>query len=199
MAKAKEKLIVSPRASLVFPAIHAPDTKFNSDGVYKADFALNPEDPEAKAFLGKLTDLFDERYAAWRADPANKKYLKTAKENPVFQDELDKEGDETGRILVKARSGYQPTVVDSQKTPIAPVPELWGGTVARVAVRPSFYFVPGSKTAGLKIYVEAVQIIEMRGPGGGSGADCFDEEDGFVTNEAPAGSDADEEEDDEDF
>ena len=72
-------------------------------------------------------------------------------------------------------------IFDAAGEVIQKVPEIWGGTVAKVAFTASSYFIQGTGAAGLKLNLDAVQIIELRQGGARSASDYgFGTEDGYT-------------------
>lgn len=214
------KLPRSPAGVAVHPWLNRPDTKFNARGVYKVKLAFDSSDPAAQEFKASLEKLRDDKLAEWKADPANKKYLKRLSVNDVCAEELDDEGEPTGRWLFNfsTYASYKdkktgqvvqrkpPTLFDSRRNVVTV--NVFGGSTLKVAYSPSFWFSAKDTEVGLKTYLVAVQIIELVS---GSGASFFDDEDGYVAeasaapDTAPAGEDSGEDsgeeaiEDDDEF
>lgn len=214
--KAKFQSFVSPKGEAKFPYLNTPD-EYNGKKSYKVDLLYAPGDAAVDALVEKLEAIRDEFIAdAIKADPKKKKGWSTA---PVLQEELDKEGDETGRMFLRfkmnaeiknEKSGkvtkLKPTLFDAKgaKTDV----EVWGGSILKIAFEAVPYAMGSSKTFGVSLRMNAVQVIELRS---GSARDAsgfgFEEEEGYDSSEdedeqqqngsAFAGNDGDSEDDDE--
>jgi hypothetical protein len=143
-----------------------PDTKFSTEGIYSTQLIVDPLEAEGlKAVVEKArTDLFPNSNAnirmPYEADP------------------------ETGQLIFKMKSKYQPAFYDSQGQviPEGKVPALFGGSLIRVGGVITSY--EGSSTgAGVTLNINKVQIVDaVSGSGGDDGG--FDSvEGGFVAEQ----------------
>lgn len=222
--KKKRVEFTTPRGVFAFPKLAVPDTKFDTDGRYsvKVRFA----DEAAAAMIAMLADPHAAAIAAgeiaFNALPVATRKKMAAKgikamvENPFYSPVYDKETEEeTGEIEVnfgcKAGGVSKATQKPWKRKPIQAfdskgklfkaTDKIWSGTVGKVRFSISEYFVPGTGAAGLSLGLEAVQIIELSGPGAGRSAAGYGfdvEEDGFEANEedaAPVATDEDENDD----
>jgi hypothetical protein len=198
----KEKLpsFVSPKGVFRYPALTSPDygTKEfpKADGEYKVQLILT--EAEAQPLIEKLQPLFDaaiseghEKFKELKVE--QRKKLGELKVNDIYATEYDQETeDPTGNLIFKftmKASGKdkkggtwerKPALFDAKGTPLKDVKGIWGGTVGKVSFDVSPYFIPGSGAAGIKLRLNAVQVIDLVS-GGGRDAEGFgfEKEDGY--------------------
>jgi len=175
------KLKVSPAGVAVYPHLQAPD-EFKGARKYKVSLRLKAGEPETEEFIEQLEALRDE----YAESDSFKKEFPAAKRNkmephPVYKEELDDEGNETGYLLFNAdcqaeiedkRTGrvidLKPTLVDAKKKPIPSNVDIWGGSIVKVAFQPVTWGQFGQiKAYGCKMRLKAVQVIELVSGGGG--------------------------------
>lgn len=229
----KKKPVVklkTPAGRLGWPKLSEPDygTKDypKPDGEYSTKLILKADDPATRAFLKELQPHYEAALEAGKEEfaklkPETRKKLKQVNENPLFTELLDKETEEpTGEIEFKfskkasivAQKGpkagqriqLRVALFDAKGNVIQKAPQIWGGSVAKVAFVASPYFIPGTGAAGLKLSLDAVQIIELRQGGGKSASDYgFGAEEGYThtdsDDEATSGSTSDGEAETHDF
>lgn len=198
----KKQLVMTPRVAFRYPKLTEMDYGSKDYpkefGEYNVRFRLQKDAPETQAFLKKLEpfrqtaiEQGQERFDALK--PAAKKKLGEMKVNDIYETVFDEDENETGEIEFKAKMkgegknkktgkkwSRKVTMFDAHLKPIKGDIEIWGGTEGKIRLDPVPYFVDGQGTAGLSLYIDAVQIIELRGPGmGGASAEGFEEEEGF--------------------
>jgi len=192
------------------------------DGEFSVSIVMPRADADAfiatkfKALEGKsLADLHAEAMAAGKAEFAKfkkdrREKLKSVTENPIYAVEYNQETDEeTGNVIFKFAMKYRTAVwknnkktdqtrtnecviFDSKGLRMKKAPNIWGGTVGKVSFSPSAYFIEGTAAAGLKLNLNAVQVIELVSNGAKSADQYgFGEEEGY-TYEEPAAEQADE-------
>lgn len=210
----KRPVITSPFGVAIYPRLNEPDTKFKPEGEYSVGLAFDGDDEAALALIKKLEAERDEQFAKFISENPKKK--KTATVASVYTDEMDDEGEETGRIILKFKmraSGVKketqkawtmrPSIFDSLKQEITKnAPNIGGGSILRANFETSTSFIESAKAFYLTLRLNGVQIKELKSFGGRSADSMgFDEvEDGFDGNEGKAeGSSADSIEDDKDF
>lgn len=214
MAYVKKEVFTSPKGIFRYPTLDKPDfgnEKFpKPNGEYKVQLVVTPD--VAEILLKKLQPLFEAAVAEGEAlfaklPIASRKKLGELTVNDLVSVIYDKETEEpTGDVFFKfstAASGVNAkkepwsrkiAVFDAKGKPLPKIPSIWGGTVGKVSFEAAAYFVPGTGTAGLKLYLTAAQIIELKS-GGSRGASeyGFGEEEGYEGgNEAPEGEFGDE-------
>lgn len=175
----------SPVGSAVYPHLVRPDTKFDSDGVFRVTLALDAG--AAKPFIAQLEAARDRFTATFAKDEPVK--AKKASIADVYEDELDESGEETGRVLIKAKQKAKVTVgdkvyeksvklFDSQNQIITP-DSMWSGTKLKLAGVLVPYYMASSKEIGVSLRLAAAQVIELVQGDGGSGESFgFGSEDG---------------------
>lgn len=202
MAKDVLERITTPKGDALFPFLCTPDTRFNEDGVYQVGLIV---DEEAAQPLCKKLDamLKDSKQKALKGlKPAKKKSFDV---NPVYAPEYDEDENETGNIIFKfssyatykdKRTGeikeISPTLFDAKGKVIKKKINVGNGSVIRVNFSPKAYYMASTNRAGVKLYLNAVQIIELVEYGASAEAMGFGEEDGFDVDDIDdSGFDAD--------
>jgi hypothetical protein len=202
----------TPKLVLKFPKIHAPD--YGSKNIPKPDGEFSTkaigmmDDPAVRAFIAKLQPHYDaamdaaaEEFKALKAE--SRKKLGSVKPNPMFVELLDQDTEQpTGEVEFSFKRPYSGEyksgtkagqrwtatvpVFDAKGHEMKIVPEIWGGTVAIIAVEARPYFIPGTAAAGLKLALQGVQIIDLVSKGGARSAKSlgFGEEEGYEHEEA---------------
>lgn len=205
MADKKFKLpsFTSPRGTFRYPALSKPDYGTESfpkpDGEFKVTLILSQA--AAEPLIAKLKPIYDaaieggkEKFKDLKIEARKK--LKEVTEQPLFAEEYDKETEEpTGNVLFTfkmaasgtskkdgSRWSRKPAIFDAKGKPLtgSNIPDIWGGTEGKVSFEASPYFIPGTALAGLKLRLQAVQVIDLVSGGQrNAGAYGFGEEDGF--------------------
>jgi hypothetical protein len=167
--------------------VHVPDTKFNPDGDYSIQALMSAE--EAAVVEEKLQEILDEFVAELvKEKPQLAKTLKLA---DLCETEFDQDGVETGNIIFKAK---RKAIIHSKKTgkdyvqnvvvvdaKLQPTKvDIGNGSVVKIAVEPRPYYMPSTKTAGVSLQLNAVQVITLVEYKGSASA-VFDEEEGYET------------------
>lgn len=193
--------LLTPKGRVVWATIHKPDVKYEAAGRYQLKLAFE-NSPEIEAVLTKLTTLRDSFVAAWRAemqagDGKSKAKAKTVKVRDVAQPAYDKEGDETGELILSASmkaSGVSkkdgkaweraPAVFDAAGKKLVDVPAVYGGSAVKMAVEAQAYYKAADNEIGVALRLEAVQVIDLVTGGNRDASDYgFGQEDGFVADE----------------
>jgi hypothetical protein len=196
--------IVTPAGIAIYPHLTQPDFKFNPLGQYKVDLSLTED--EAAPLIAKFDEVMEE---AKRKVPPGKP-LKIAE--PPYHNELDDEGQETGRVIfrftMKAKFNTKdgrtiemsPKLFDAQGTLMTDVDSIWGGSKLRISSALVPYHVP-ARGAGVSMRLQAVQIIELKTGGGGADASNygFEATEGFTAPQEETAQVQGFEIDDEDF
>jgi hypothetical protein len=178
--------ITFPKATLVYPALQRPDTKYGAEGTYKADIRLSKA--EAQPFIDRIQERA-KAHIGKKVKPGQKAFYKI---------ETDEDGNPTGNILFNIRVknriskkdgklwDRRPLLIDAKKLPVDVNP--WGGTVARVQAEIYEYTYQGEK--GLSLQPVVVQIIDLVTGQGREAPDTddFDEEDGYAGTSADTSS-----------
>ena len=196
--------VVTPAGTAIYPHLTQPDTKFNAMGEYKVSLAV--DEAEAAPLIANIEQ------ATKQAEKLIPQGKRPKMAEPPYFNEVDDEGQDTGRIVFKFKMKAKintkdgrtiemsPKLFDSQGTLVNDVDSIWGGSTLRVSADLVPYYV-ATTGAGVSARLKAVQIIELK-TGGGSNASSF----GFEATEgytAPEEETAEQEgfvhEEDEDF
>lgn len=212
------KTIISPAGKAAYPRLNKPDTKFDADGVYKCPLIVDTDTEKGGKFKEYLDNQYEEAFEAavkkcvedgsFKTEALARKKIKRA-DLPYTVVE-DEDGEETSLIKVnfkmkakvKSRKTgetfeLKPKVFDAHKQELPKCPAVYSGSILKVAFKPIFWFTK-QLGAGVKLQLEAVQIIELvSGSGGDADSYGFGDEDGY-SYEAPAGGAFDDESNDDD-
>jgi hypothetical protein len=204
--KKKNPSFVTPKGAFRYPALVTPDfgTKEypKEAGEYKVVLILS--EAEAAPLIEKLKPIFDEAVSEGQEEFAKlkveaRKKLKELKVNDFYTVEYDKETEEeTGNLLFKfsmnasgksKKDGSvwnrKPALFDAKGKPLVGVKSIWGGTLGKVSFEAAPYFIGGTGAAGLKLRLNAAQIIELNEGGNKSSEGYgFGEEDGYEASPA---------------
>jgi hypothetical protein len=212
MAKRSYPKITTPRGVLVYPHLVEPDTKFvKPDGEYHTKFALQADSEEAAVLTNKLDEIM-EAYIEENPDELNAAKLKKALRADLYEEEVDDEGEETGRIIFKFKLkakvvtknkswDQKPRLFDGNAQPVTGDVNPWTGTEAKISAEVFPYYMETTKSFGLSLRCQAVQILKLVS-GGGASADDFGfgaEEDAFVSEASAEGFTPESDEDGEEF
>ena len=206
--------LTTPRGVFVYPHLTEPDTKFvKPDGEYHTKFALPADEKSSTAFINQLDRLLEE-YIEENPDSLTKAKLKKAGRADIYEEEVDDEGDETGRVIFKFKLkakvvtktkswDQRPRLFDSQAQPLTGSPSIWTGSEGKVNVEVFPYYMETTKQFGLSLRCKGAQILKMVEGTGGPDAAAMGfgaEDDGYVaTAEAQEEGFSPEDEDDEEF
>jgi hypothetical protein len=187
--------LTTPAGVFAFPKLNNPDTKFNADGVYEVNIRYTED--EVKEFREKLEQICTEAVIELGKEHG-KKTLKAA--SFPIKAEVDKNGNETGNWLLKAKLKAKMTMKDGTVYTKRPIlydsqcniltKQIWGGTVGKASVEviPFYTALAG---AGISLRLKAVQVLKLVSEGAGGKAESFGfdkEADGYV--EMPENADA---------
>jgi len=193
MAEKKAKLtrLTSPKGIAKYPWLSHPDTQFNTDGVFKVNLLIPAA--EASELCAQLDVAADEAVQIAQAAAKSPAIAKAIKRAEPYGPQLDDQGEETGNIEFKFKMNakvtfkdgtvkpMKPFFFDAKGKPLAVCPNVYGGSELKVNFSPAPYYAAVSKTAGVSLRINAVQIITLVTGGGGnaSGFGFAEEADGF--------------------
>lgn len=204
----KKETFTTPLAVAKWVTLGKPDTQFNADGEYLVTLCMPKDASETVALMEKLDDAHTQAVEAVReqllSDPKTKLKAKTIKTSYMpYKTETDREGNETGNILISFKtkaSGtrkdkttwvFKPAMFDAKGAPLPKDTAVWGGTKMRVAYQFNAYYVAASQEAGLSLKLQAVKIIDLK-TGRGYDAKAFgfgEEEEGYTSEpSSPVGA-----------
>lgn len=166
-------LKVTPVGIAVWPHLHAPDTKFDADGVLHTKLKLSGADAET---LKSEIDAAIDAAVRERQSKDPKKKIKRA--DAPYKPETDNDGNETGATIftfkVNAKGKRQDGtefknnvgLYDSKMKPLVGV-RIGGGSEIRVSYEMSAYknYTP-TIGQGVSLRLKGVQVVTLREFGG---------------------------------
>ena len=178
----KTENIVTPKGTLVYPHLNKADTKFDKDGVWRANLRIPKDDAK------DLVKIIDDQIKTNAANENAKRNKEVKVANPPYSD--DGEGNYVFNFKLKASGirqtgekwNQKPILYDAKGNVFKPAAIIWGGSEAKVAFKPSSYFVP-SIGAGVSLRLQAVQILNLITGSNDASSYGFKQEEGFVANE----------------
>lgn len=179
------KKYVTGKGELVgFISIVEPSTKFDKEGVYKADILLPKEEGEALAAM--IKEVRTEQFKTYGKGTKVADLTKCVPYTIVDEETGEETPDAEGRYILKTNSkafieNGKPkkkiVIYNAKKQPVKKV-NIGEGTIARLGVVLSGYSVAGKTGVSVKLgMVQIINLVEYQG--GGWSADGLDEEDGF--------------------
>jgi len=190
----------TPRGVFVYPHLTEPDCKFvKPNGEYHTKFALDGESKEATAMVEELDGILD-AYIEENPDGLTKAKLKKAGRADLYDEEVDDEGEETGRIIFKFKLKavvetktktweQKPRLFDGNAQPIDSDINPWTGSEGKISSEIFPYYMESTKQFGLSLRCNAVQILLLVTGEGKSASDFgFGEEDDSYADENSAAS-----------
>ena len=196
--KPKRIRYTSPKGEALFAHVvhvdYGTDQYPNPAGAYNIMLALDEDDadklrtmlaPELEAAQA----FADEKFAALK--PAVRTKLGGSKFNELGMDEYDKDETPTGRVLFRFKTNAfyenrqgvrvqrKVPLFDAMQQPVKLTDEPGNGSIIRVAFTAGPYFVDGTGTGGLTLYLDALQVVKLNKQGERSASDYgFGEEEG---------------------
>jgi hypothetical protein len=187
----ERQILVTPFGAARYPRLNTPDTQFKPEGEFRSDILVDPDDPQVVDFIAKIDAIYqaniEERV---KVEKIPLKKLKLG--SKPYKMETDKEGNETGRLQIRAsmmahvetKSGkswdQRPTLLDGKKQPISAA--IGGNSVIRMVVEPNPWYT-AALGAGVSLRLKTVQVKELVSPTTRDGSEMLDEVDGY-TDEA---------------
>lgn len=196
----KHKAMLTPKGALFFPKLNAPD-EYKGKTFYNADIILDPEDAAVQKYLAKLEAIRDQyvkELKAWCAKQKGKTKALGAQIHPretVYDVHYDKDGEETGMIILRARMNatyekdgkvkkMSPKFFDAAGKKVGQAPEIWGGSIVRIGADVAATKNPQTHAIGVNHYLDAVFLIDVKNGGGRDASDYgFDGEEGGYTHD----------------
>ena len=175
--------IVSPRGEALWCKVKEPDYQFNAKGILSTKLVCDPNDATVQAFIEKLEELRDVAYDETVETMGVK--AKGIIKKDVYEEHLDAEGEDTGLIEFKFTmkdvddKDKWIRVVDSKRNEIKDIPLVGNGSIIKCSAYANPYYMASSKTIGISLIWEQMQLISLVEYGG---TDDFDDEDGYVSN-----------------
>jgi len=155
MSKAK---FVSPKGTAEWPWLCNPDTRYDSDGVYKTNLMVSKDD--AKDIMSKAKQIFIEEFGDKSVSKAKWPF------------EVD---EQSGGVRLKAKSAKKPVLYDAKGQVIKEDLNIGNGSALKISGTMSTYNAGGN--TGVTMYINAVQVIDLVEFGGAAFEPV---EDGYV-------------------
>lgn len=176
--KKKAPQYTSPAGTFRYPRLSEPDSTYNLNGEYSVQLLL--DSASAEPLIALLKPIYDE--AMQEGQEKDKQRKKTAREKTPFNERLfytplydDKTEEETGEYAFKfsmtatgvdkttnRKWNRRPALYDAKGNKLPTSINPWSGTLGKVSFKARPYFIDGTATAGLKLCLDAVQILELR-------------------------------------
>ena len=184
--------LTTPKATLKYPKLIEPETKFTPEGHYKVTAVIPAED--AGPLADQLDALYEAHKASLKAQAPGQKFKAV---DPSFgYEDIDGKPCFTISVKMKAkgvdRDGRSwsavPALFDASGAPVKDREALrgmWSGTTGRVSFEACPFYQP-ALGAGITLRLKAVQILKLVESGGSADSFGFQEEAGWAASEAQA-------------
>ena len=185
--------LTTPKATLKYPKLIEPETKYSPEGHYKVTAVIPAED--AGPMADQLDALYEAHKASLKAQAPSQKFKAI---DPSFgYEDIDGKPCFTISVKMKAkgmdRDGRSwsavPALFDATGAPVKDRDALrgmWSGTTGRVSFEACPFFQP-ALGAGITLRLKAVQILDLVESGGSANSFGFQEETGgWAASEAKA-------------
>lgn len=175
---------------LIFDEDQAEDLREKLEGLYQQ--ALKDAKKEFQGLKASAKRKFKGQNIA---GPVPVEYLK-----PEIDEETE---EETGRYIANFKTRAHTKegklkklpIFDAKGTPVKGIDAIWGNSVLKVAFAAAPFFVKANALAGLTLYLNAVQIIDLVAPGSGNAESYgFGAEEGFEADESFQNEESDDDE-----
>jgi hypothetical protein len=181
--------LTTPKATLKYPKLIEPETKFSPEGHYKVT-AVIPAD-EADYMSAQLDALYEAHKASLKAQAPGQKFKAV---DPSFgYEDIDGKPCFTISVKMKAKGmdrdgrawSAAPALFDASGAPVKDRDALrgmWSGTTGRVSFEACPFYQPAIG-AGITLRLKAVQILDLVESGGSANSFGFQEEAGWASGE----------------
>ena len=125
-----------------------PDTQFDKEGIYHCSVEFNKEDakPETKAIHDEIAKVIAKKHKA-------KPGVKEIKRAPLPYKE------EGGKIVIKFKSKFKPTVFDKDQNELASDVAVWKDSTMRIKYKLNGY--DQTVGVGCSLYLLSVQVVNL--------------------------------------
>lgn len=173
----------------VWPHLNEPNYKFKDGGEYSVDLEMDASDPELTEYMDQVDKFAAEVQEEFSAATGKKLRLSP----PAVVTCTDDSGDPNGLVKIKCKRAYswpnegsfklneKFVIVDAQNNPMTEV--VGGGSQIKVAIEAQGWAFGAQ--CGVRFYMQAVQVIELRGFRNPTPDQLFEKSDGFVTSGEP--------------
>jgi hypothetical protein len=169
--------LTTPVGIARYPHLNEAD-EYKGAKNFKTDLILDPEEDGVQDLLDTITEKAEEMLAKTLVEWKEKggKHAANAKKLELhvpFGPEYDDEGDETGRIVLKAKKKAEYEVkgklrtstlpiFDAAKTKLTDCDPIWGGSRIRLSVELFPFASAANDLAGISLRMKGVQLIELK-------------------------------------
>lgn len=170
----------APAGVAIHPWISEADTKFNESGVFHTQVAYDASLPAIQTLMAKVTEAAEAKYAELTKDLSPAERKKWHVYVPYDMEDDSETGEPTGRVLFTFKRNHMVHVKGEEvelkvslydatgaAIPDEERPRIGTGSQIAVAFTMRDVKVPGTKSAGVKLDMFAVQIVSLSGGGGG--------------------------------
>jgi hypothetical protein len=197
---------VTPRGVALYPHLVTPDA-FEGSLDYKVNLILNPESVGVQELLDSIQASAEHEFEKGKAELMAKggKHIVTAKALELFvpfSPEYSDVGEETGNVILKAKSKASGISAKTNKPWERKIPlfdknrkriphgavDIWSGSVVKVEMQIFMFTAAGLKKSGCSLRIVSAQVLELSEGGGGGGA--FGVEEGSFDAEGLSAPDA---------
>lgn len=166
--------MATPKGVAAFAYLKRPDDAFG-ELKFRINIILDPKDAKVKAFVKKMRDTAkEEGVKNLPIKKASEKLAETL-DIPVGTPYLALE------TKVKDEDDIRPIPIFNARRQKDETLEVWGGDIVKAEVSVATWTMNGD--SGLKLYLNAVQLLKSMGGGGGSTGETFEEEEDFIEDE----------------
>lgn len=199
--KTRGKSVVTPAGSAMWVKVVEPDFTYDPKGKYEAQIICDPKDKAVASFIKMLETMTNSAMEEAREQlkpPKNK----TLVARDVVATEYDKEGNETGNVIIRAKAFAVDYEGKPQKVEVYDVKGIkqndWNtlignGSTIKMQVWASPYHMANGNQVGVSLKLKKVQVLDLKAYEGAS--DGFGDESGEEgfgdTEETFAASDSD--------
>jgi hypothetical protein len=196
---------ITPRGVAQFPRLNAPEMPpyEGYDGPPQYTCSLRIGGEESAELRSKIDGVFDDNISQLREEHGERKVKEADTRGYEAEYARDANGDETneptGFFIFKfklpsevkrRRDGkimeFSPFIIDAKRNPTDAL--IGGGSELRIKFEARGWFMQGTKNAGVKLSLKAVQILKLVAPnGGGADSSGFEDEVGFDGAEESGG------------
>jgi hypothetical protein len=189
---------LSPFGTFVFPWINKPDTKFNSDGVFKTGLLCSMSDPAVVAMKDKIDTEVQAAFDRYFETDEGKKIKPAERKNwsvyVPYEEDTDDQGNPIGYIKFDFKQNAKIKLKDGSvkeiKVGIKDAKDkdmhkpVFGGSEGRVMYTLRDIPMKSTKQIGLRMDMAQVQVTKLQSGSSGPG---FGEVEGGYSEEAESG------------
>ena len=166
----KGRALVTPAGSAMWVKVVEANYKFNPKGEYEAQIICDPKDPKVKVYIDTLQKMTDDAVAEAR-EALKPPKDKSVVSREVTRPEYDKEGNETGNVIIKAKSFAVDYDGNPQKPEVYDVKgvlqENWNqlignGSTIKIQAWVSPYHMANGNVVGVSAKLNKIQILDLK-------------------------------------